>query len=100
MSEIKKPNLSIMDIYPEMLQDAYGLCEAILADYGYSEQEFFTYFNQDMKEKELDNLSNRIVDIMFLITFDLIKEKDPNAEVDYYINGSLDTHFYINGEQM
>lgn len=100
MSEIKKPNLSIMDIYPEMLQDAYGLCEAILADYGYTEQDFFTYFQQDLEEHELNDLSNRLVRIMFLITSDLIKQKDPNADVDYYINGTLDTYFYINGEQM
>lgn len=94
-----KPNLSIMDIYPDMLQDAYGLCESILSDYGYTENDFFQYFQQDLEEKELNDISNRLVQIMFLITSDLIRQKDPKADVDYYINGSLDTHFYINGEQ-
>lgn len=97
---MERPNLSVMDIYPEMLQDAYGLCEEILKDYGYTEQDFFQMFNQDMEEHELNDLSNRIVNHMFLLTSDLIKQKDPKADVDYYVNGSLDTHFYINGEQM
>ena len=97
---MSKPNLSLMDIYPEMLQDAYELSEQILEDYGYTENDFFQYFNQDLKEYELDNLSNRIVGIMFQIVADLIHEKKPNDDVDYYVNGSLDTHFYINGEQM
>ena len=97
---MSKPNLSLMDIYPEMLQNAYELCEEILQDYGYSEQEFFEFFMQDLDEFELKDLSNRLVGIMFRITSDLIKEKDPKVDVDYWVNGSLDTHFYINGEQI
>ena len=96
---MKKPNLSIIDIYPEMIQDAYALSESILNDYGYTDQDFFRYVQQDLEEFELNNLSNRIVDIFFNITADLIKQKKPNTKVDYYINGTLDTHFYINGEQ-
>lgn len=97
---MNKPNLNVMDIYPEMLQSAYSLCEAILTEnYGYTEQEFFQMFNQNLEEHGLDNLSNRIVGLMFLLTADLIRQKDPKADVDYYVNGSLDTHFYINGEQ-
>lgn len=97
---MKEVSVQIMDIYPKMLEDAYSLCEAILTeDYGYTEQEFFQMFDQDLKEHDLDNLSNRIVELMFLLTADLIRQKDPKADVDYYINGSLDTHFYINGEQ-
>ena len=96
---MNKPNLNIMNIYPEMLQDSYALCESILKDYGYTENEFFQLFNQDINEFELSNLSNRIVSIMFSITEDLIKQKDPKANVDYVVNGTLDTHFYINGEQ-
>lgn len=96
---MNKPNLNIMDIYPDMLQSSYGLCEEILKEYGYSENDFFQYFNQDLDEHELSNLSNRLVDIMFSITADLIRQKNPKADVDYYINGSLDTHFYINGEE-
>ena len=97
---MEKPNLSVMDIYPEMLQDAYGLCEAILADYGYSGREFFRNFDDALKEYGLDNLSNRLVDVMFSITKEMIEYSNPDEDVDYYINGSLDTHFYINGEQM
>lgn len=97
---MNKPNLNVMDIYPEMLQDAYALCEAILTeDYGYTIQQFFRNFDDALKENWLDNLSNRIVSIMFEITKEMIEQADPNADVDYYINGSLDTHFYINGEQ-
>lgn len=100
MSEIIKPDLQIMDIYPEMLQNAYGLCEAVLADYGYSEQEFFRNFDDALKEYGLDNLSNRLVDIMFNVAKGMIEYSNPDEDVDYYINGSLNTHFYINGEQM
>lgn len=96
---MNKPNLNVMDIYPEMLQSAYGLCEAILTeDYGYTTKDFFDYFQQDLDEFELKNLSDRLVSIMFNITKDLILQKNPKAEVDYYINGTDDTHFYINGE--
>lgn len=96
---MNKPNLNLMDIYPEMLQDAYALCEEILKDYGYTENDFFKMFDQDLEEFELNDLSNRLVRIMFNICADLIRQKDPKADVDYYVNGSLDTHFYINGEQ-
>lgn len=94
-----KVSVQIMDIYPEMLTDAYDLCEEILKDYGYTENDFFKLFDQDLKEFNLENLSNRLVQIMFSITKDLILQKNPKADVDYYINGSLDTHFYIDGEQ-
>jgi len=93
-------SVHIMDIYPEMLESAYSLCEAILTeDYGYTEKQFFEMFNQDLDEHELANLSNRIVGLMFGLTADLIRQKDPKANVDYYVNGTDDTHFYINGEQ-
>jgi len=100
MSEIKKPNLSVMDIYPEMLQDAYGLCEAILSDYGYTEKEFFRNFDDALEEYDLDNLSNRLVDVMFNVAKRMIEYSNPDEDVDYYVNGLDDTHFYINGEQM
>lgn len=96
---MNKPNLSIIDIYPEMIQDAYALSESILDDYGYTNKDFFDYVQQDLEDYGLTNLSNQIVDIFFSITVDLIKQKNPNANVDYYINGAQDTHFYINGEQ-
>ena len=97
---MSKPNLSVMEIYPEMLQDAYELCERILTeDYGYTTQQFFKQFDNELKYMGLGNLSNMLVRIMFDITKYMIKAKDIKADVDYYINGSLDTHFYINGEQ-
>lgn len=51
-----------------------------------------------MEEHNLNDLSNRIVGIIFRIVADLIHKKTPEEEVSYYINGNLDTHFYINGE--
>lgn len=92
-------NLGYMDIYVDQLDDAYTLAESILKDYGYTEEDLFEYFNQDMEEQNLNNLSNRIVGIIFRIVEDLIHKKKPEEEVSYYINGNLDTHFYINGEQ-
>lgn len=97
---MSKVNPSILDIYPEMITDAYSLCEDILKDYGVTEQEFFEFVQQDLDEFDLKDLSNRLVRMMFNITRDLIKEKKPNEDVDYYVNGTLDTHFYINGEQV
>ncbi len=97
---MNKIDLSILDIYPQMIADAYELCEEILKDYGYTEQDFFSYVQQDMDEFELKYLSNRLVIMMFNITRDLILQKKPDEDVDYYVNGTLDTHFYINGEQM
>ena len=96
---MREVSLSVMDIYPDMLKDNYTLCEEILKDYDYTENDFFKLFDQEVKEFGLGDLSNRLVGIMFYITEELIKKKNPNAEVDYYINGSLDTHFYINGEE-
>lgn len=97
---MSKADLSVMDIYPMMLQDAYDLCEQILEDYGYSKNQFFQYFNQDLEEYGLQDLSNRLVGIMFLLTSDLIHQSGSDADVYYYINGTDDTHFYINGEEM
>jgi hypothetical protein len=56
--------------------------------------------NYTLKEYGLDNLSNRLTDIMFNVTKGMIEDNNPNEDVDYYINGPWDTHFYINGEQM
>lgn len=92
-------SLQLMDIYPDMLIKSYELCEEILKDYGYTEQDFFKRFDQSLRESELYLLSNRLVRAMFQVTDDMICEKEPNTEISYYINGSLDTHFYINGEQ-
>lgn len=97
---MSKINIGALDIYPQMIADAYELCEEILKDYGYTEQDFFSYVQQDMDEFELKDLSNRLVDMMFNITRDLILQKKPDEDVDYYVNGTLDTNFYINGEQM
>ena len=97
---MSKINIGALDIYPQMIADAYELCEEILKDYGYTEQDFFSYVQQDMDEFELKDLSNRLVGMMFNITKDLIRQKKPDEDVDYYVNGTLDTHFYINGEQM
>lgn len=97
---MSKINIGALDIYPQMIADAYELCEEILKDYGYTEQDFFSYVQQDMDEFELKDLSNRLVRMMFNITRDLILQKKPDEDVDYYVNGTLDTHFYINGEQM
>lgn len=97
---MSKINIGALDIYPQMIADAYELCEEILKDYGYTEQDFFSYVQQDMDEFELQDLSNRLVRMMFNITRDLILQKKPDEDVDYYVNGTLDTHFYINGEQM
>lgn len=97
---MSKINIGVLDIYPQMITDAYELCEEILKDYGYTEQDFFSYVQQDMDEFELKDLSNRLVRMMFNITRDLILQKKPDEDVDYYVNGTLDTHFYINGEQM
>ena len=97
---MSKINIGALDIYPQMIADAYELCEEILKDYGYTEQDFFSYVQQDMDEFELKDLSNRLVGMMFNITKDLIQQKKPDEDVDYYVNGTLDTHFYINGEQM
>lgn len=97
---MSKINIGALDIYPQMIADAYELCEEILKDYGYTEQDFFSYVQQDMDEFELKDLSNRLVRMMFNITRDLILQKKPSEDVDYYVNGTLDTHFYINGEQM
>lgn len=97
---MSKINLGVIDIFPEMIADAYSLCEEILKDYGYTENDFFQYVQQDLDEFGLKDLSNHLVWIMFGITRDLIKQKRPDEDVDYYVNGTLDTHFYINGEQV
>lgn len=96
---MSKINLGVLDIYPDMIADAYETCERVLQKYEYTEKDFFQYVQQDLDEFELLNLSNRLVDIMFNIASDLIKQKDSKADVNYYVNGTLDTHFYINGEE-
>ena len=76
---MSKINIGALDIYPQMIADAYELCEEILKDYGYTEQDFFSYVQQDMDEFELKDLSNRLVRMMFNITRDLILQKKPDT---------------------
>lgn len=96
--------LPLLGIYPKQLDDAVETVKEACAAHGIDEDELWAFIWQDMDEywgTESNHLSNQIVDVMFHnLRQSLIEKGFDGKRVDYYINGSLDTGFYIDGEEV
>ena len=93
--------LYLLGIYPMQLEKAMDIVKEACAEHGLNDNDLWHFIWQDMDEywcTEENHLSNQIVDVMFWNLHRSLKEK--GIESDYYINGGLDTHFYIDGEEV
>jgi len=96
--------LKYLGIYPEHIEMADGICEAVCRKYGIdSDEEVWEYVKQDFEETVYDGeqLSNLIIYYIFRNLKSALMESGKLGEVDidWYVNGH-DTHFYIDGEEI
>ena len=93
--------LNLLGIYPMQLENASDVIAEACAEQGVNDDELWRSIWQEMDElygTEHDSLSNRLVGIMFRHLSDALRER--GVQSTYYINGGLDTHFYIDGKEV
>ena len=93
--------LHLLGIYPMQLEKAMDSVKSTCAEYGIDDDELWQFIWQDMDEfwgTEENHLSNQLVDIMYHNLHQSLKER--GIESSYYINGGLDTHFYIDHKEV
>ena len=96
--------LKFLGIYPEQIQDADDTVEEVCKMYGIdADSQVWDFVEEDFKECIFDgDLSNMIVYYIFRNLKAALVEsgKLDEEQIDWYINGTLDTNFYIDGEQV
>ena len=90
---------SLLDIYPNMIRDSCIKVNEVFKDLGLDDKKLYEYVWEDMEMQGLKDISSTLISILFRNALSIIEEKYPDKEVDYYINGDYDTHFYIDGEE-
>lgn len=90
-------------IWPEQIEDACTTCEDVLERYGLGSEiddvyEFAEEHLHELLIGDQTHLSNQICDALFYELKVVLNRNFPDLNVDYYVNGSLDTNFYIEGE--
>ena len=96
--------LHLLGIYPMQLERAMDTLSEACAEYGIDDDELWRFIWQEMDElwhTEQNSLSNQLVGVLFHHLKESLVEKGINSKrVTYYINGGLDTSFYIDGEEV
>lgn len=96
-------NIRFLGIYEEEINNAVDISELAMKREGFTEKEIEEM--NDMVIEQLEecgdwsNITNSIIDAYFTVTADLIKQRGLGVDVSYYVNG-MDSHFYINGEEV
>lgn len=96
-------NIRFLGIYEEEINNAIDTSELAMKREGFTEKEIEEM--NDMVIEQLEecgdwsNITNSIIDAYFTVTADLIKQRGLGVDVSYYVNG-MDSHFYINGEEV
>lgn len=95
---------TFLGIWPEQIEDAGETADQVCGKYNIDADRFWdtvAYHYEHMLldgHVPYDDLSNYICDIIFSeLRYEL---EDLGVECDYYVNGTLDTSFYIDGEQV
>lgn len=95
-------DLSFFGIYPEAINDAVDQCEIAMSNCGFNSDDIeYMYMLADEELEHFGvwaNITNSIIEAYFTVTKEFIKNRFPEKEVEFYVNGS-DSHFYIDGEE-
>ena len=96
--------LSFLGIYPMQLEQAMDTLDAVCREHGIDDNELWRAIWREMDDRygtERSSLSNRICGILFDELATALEESGMEKKrIDFYINGGLDTHFYIDGEEV
>lgn len=97
-------NLGIVGIYPMQIACAIDTLATVCEEHELNDDELWRQIWQEMDDRwgtEYSSLSNRIVGVLFDNLAAALEESGMEHErINFYINGGLDTHFYIDGEEV
>ena len=87
-----------LGIYPDMIEDAADTFDLVCEQFGIDADKAWERVDWQFQEF-YSNLGNAAVEIMFYeLMQSLIESGVDKDRIDYYVNGTLDTTFYIDGE--
>lgn len=95
--------LQYLGIYEDAIEQAVKDSEAAMERCDFTDREIDDM--HDMVRDELEetgdwtDITNSIIGAYFRVVTDLIKQKDDEVDVEYYVN-CHDSHIYINGEEV
>lgn len=93
--------LSLVGIYADGINDAIDTALLIADKYNLSAMVIHKHAEAWLCEcGDFADITNSIISAYFSVTAELLSEKHPKLDIDYYVNGSLDSHFYIDGEEV
>ena len=96
--------LNLLGIYPMQLEQAASVIADVCDKYELDDDELWRQIWTDMDERfgtEFSSLSNVITAILFdNLAASLEESGVEKKRIGFYINGGLDTHFYIDGEEV
>ncbi len=91
--------LHFLGIYPNDIEHAADVLEAVCEEHGVDKDALYDYILQEFEETYGDQFGNRIIDLMFHnLKSWLVNDGIPSTSIDYEVNGMC-SDFYINGEQ-
>ena len=95
--------LSFLGIYPMQLEHAMDTIDDICREHGIDDNELWRQIWRNMDEQygtERSSLSNQICRTLFDNLAAALEESGMERNrISFYINGGLDTHFYIDDEE-
>ena len=95
--------VTMLNIFPDAIEDAASKCETAMTELGFSWKE--TCDMHDMVEDDLEetgrwrDITNSVIGSYFRVTKDLICQQFPDTKVEYYVN-CHDSHLCVNGEEI
>ena len=93
--------LSLVGIYEDGINDAIDTALLIADKYNLSARDIHNRAEAWLCEcGDFSDITNSIISAYFSVTAGLLSEKHPKLDIDYYVNGTLDSHFYIDGEEV
>ena len=90
-----------LGIYEEQLNDAETVVELACEMHGIDSDDVWLSVLSECQTLFGDRISNTITEIIFEKLADaLVRKGVDEGGIDWYVNGTLDTSFYINGEEI
>ena len=95
---------SYLGIYPKQIEDAGDTLDDVCREFGIDADDVWEWVNSEFYElfniPDFTHFSNGVVGIIFSCLMEALVRKGVDRErLDCYINGVLDTSFYIDGEE-
>lgn len=99
------PTCTYLEIFPRQIEDASDVVGLACTQHGIDEDEVWSWIDDEFRERFSIPENSHFGNVVTGIIFDCLKEALVRSgidreHIDYYINGGLDTNFYIDGEEV